>query len=116
MKICVNCGTRNINSATVCENCGKPILVTSESTQPNEDKFQSQILERLESMDRHLSSLKAEIAHDPITRVVDFDMPFGSLVGFMVKASLASIPAFIILAIIFALLSALLASVGMALF
>ena len=33
--------------------------------------------------------------------VTDIDMPFGSMVKFMVKWSLASIPAFIILAVIF---------------
>ena len=33
--------------------------------------------------------------------VKSFDMPFGDMVGFMVKWSLASIPAFIILFIIF---------------
>ncbi len=35
-------------------------------------------------------------------RVIDIDMPFGSMVAFMVKWSLASIPAFIILGVIFA--------------
>lgn len=33
-------------------------------------------------------------------RVADFNMPFGSLVGFLVKASLAAIPASIILGIL----------------
>jgi uncharacterized membrane protein YdjX (TVP38/TMEM64 family) len=33
-------------------------------------------------------------------RIIDFDMPFWSMVTFMVKAAIASIPAFIILSII----------------
>jgi len=37
--------------------------------------------------------------------IVDIKMPFWSMVVFMVKAALASIPAFIILTIIFAVLS-----------
>jgi hypothetical protein len=37
-------------------------------------------------------------------KVVDIDMPFGSMVVFMVKWSLASIPAFIILTIFFSVL------------
>ena len=36
--------------------------------------------------------------------VKNFDMPFGDMVGFMVKWTLASIPAFIILFIIFGIL------------
>jgi hypothetical protein len=39
--------------------------------------------------------------------IVDIKMPFWSMVVFMVKAALASIPAFIILTIIFAALSAI---------
>ncbi len=37
---------------------------------------------------------------DQSVHVISFDMPFGDMVGFMVKWALASIPAFIILAII----------------
>lgn len=33
-------------------------------------------------------------------KIIDFDMPFGSMVSFMVKWAIASIPAFIILFII----------------
>lgn len=33
-------------------------------------------------------------------KIVDFDMPFWSMVTFMVKAAIASIPAFIILSVI----------------
>ena len=39
--------------------------------------------------------------HDLNTvKIVDFDMPFWSMVTFMVKAAIASIPAFIILSVI----------------
>jgi hypothetical protein len=44
--------------------------------------------------------------------VVDIDMPFASMVGFMVKWVLAAIPAFIILAVIGAGLMAALAVFG----
>ena len=37
-----------------------------------------------------------------LVNIVDIKMPFWSMVVFMVKASIASIPAFIILSIIFA--------------
>ena len=42
--------------------------------------------------------------------VKSFDMPFGDMVGFMVKWALASIPAFIILAIIGAIFFAIFGS------
>ena len=41
---------------------------------------------------------------DKSVHVKSFDMPFGDMVGFMVKWALASIPAFIILFIIFGIL------------
>lgn len=40
--------------------------------------------------------------------VKDIDMPFWSMVGFMIKWAIASIPAFIILVLIFSILSAFL--------
>ena len=40
--------------------------------------------------------------------VTDFQMPFASMVGFMVKWAIAAIPAVIILFVIFAILGALL--------
>ncbi len=43
--------------------------------------------------------------------VVDVDMPFWSMVGFMVKWAIAAIPAFIILIVIGAIAAAILAGV-----
>ena len=59
-------------------------------------------------------------SEEPASRVtvVDIQMPFGSMVGFMVKWTIASIPALIILFLIGALiavfLGGLLASLGLA--
>jgi hypothetical protein len=39
--------------------------------------------------------------------VVDIQMPFWSMVGFMVKAAIASIPAVIILSVLFAVITAI---------
>ncbi len=44
--------------------------------------------------------------------IVDIKMPFGSMVVFMVKATLAAIPAMIILAILFAGVAGLLAGMS----
>ena len=48
------------------------------------------------------SHAKKEREHVVVT---DFDMPFGSLVGFMVKAAIAAIPAAIIIAIVYVFLA-----------
>lgn len=45
--------------------------------------------------------IDAHASPDPIQVVItDFDMPFWSMVGLMVKTSIAAIPAFILLALI----------------
>ena len=44
-------------------------------------------------------------------RVVDFEMPFGSMVVFMVKWAIASIPAIIILYVLFVLFGSILSGV-----
>ena len=47
----------------------------------------------------------------PATRIVDINMPFWSLVGFMVKAAIAAIPAFIILVMIYMIVGAVIGGV-----
>ena len=59
------------------------------------DSFQKEIEKREE--------LQQKIEEKSV-HVKSFDMPFGDMVGFMVKWALASIPAFIILFIIFGIL------------
>jgi uncharacterized protein YacL len=48
-------------------------------------------------------------------KITDFDMPFGSLVGFMVKAAIASIPAAIIVIILYFVIGFILGMFGLAL-
>lgn len=64
--------------------------------------------------------MSAESGEKPavvVSRVIvtDFDMPFGSMVGFIVKWTLASIPALIMLGILAAFLVLLLGGLGSAL-
>ena len=47
------------------------------------------------------------------SRIVDIDMPFGSMVTFMVKWAIATIPAFILLFLIGAMLIALFGGLGL---
>ena len=62
------------------------------------DKTEAQIRADWAGVARARRRLKTE---DKSVHVKSFDMPFGDMVGFMVKWALASIPAFIILFIIF---------------
>ena len=59
-------------------------------------------LERLQKAKENKQKIEEKSVH-----VKSFDMPFGDMVGFMVKWALASIPAFIILAIIGAIFFAI---------
>ena len=46
-------------------------------------------------------------------RVVDVEMPFFSMVGFMVKWAFAAIPALIVIAILWGMLGVILAAMGL---
>ena len=75
----------------------------------NPEKYGFKAIEKTEAQ------IKAEKEHqeqqqrieEKSVHVKSFDMPFGDMVGFMVKWALASIPAFFILAIIGAILVAM---------
>ena len=76
---CRFCGQAIRAVSRVCEHCGKDLIGPSAS--------------------RSADPADPEIAPAPLVRVtvVDVDVPFGSLVSFMVKGALASIPAFLLL-------------------
>ncbi len=75
----------------------------------NPEKYGGKPIEKTEDQ------IKAEVQRkeqqqkieDQSVHVKSFDMPFGDMVGFMVKWALASIPAFIILAFIGAIFFAI---------
>jgi hypothetical protein len=58
-------------------------------------------------------ALLATTTDGTITRVsvVDINMPFASMVGFMVKWAIAAIPALLILAVLFAIVTGILSAV-----
>ncbi len=62
-------------------------------------------LERMEKTLQEMSSLLVQISLYQVngqqrSKTIDIDMPFGSMVGFMIKWAVAAIPAIIILAIL----------------
>ena len=80
---CPRCHTANENGATTCISCGLRLIgIDSPKPQPQEVK------------------------------IVDISMSFMSMVTFMVKWAIASIPAFIILAVIFVIFVGIVAGIS----
>lgn len=93
MKRCLYCAKDIDDAVTICPHCGN-------------DPAQ------LPSRDRPYAVAKADAL--PVTRVtvVDFDMPFGSMVMVMTKWALATIPALLILGLIGFMVFVFLAAIG----
>lgn len=81
------------------------------SNYPNRDLLLARQVQLLEELRRIQTDQQAQLAalvkeqqaqrsELQAVKVVNFDMPFGALVGFIIKATIAAIPAYIILAII----------------
>ena len=78
---------------------GKPIEMSDETTDIDEEtKMIADFVEERQQLEKEIN--------DKSVYVKGFSMPFGEMVEFMVKWAIASIPAFIILFIIFGILFA----------
>ncbi|MGA1846879.1 zinc-ribbon domain-containing protein [Deferribacter abyssi] len=99
MKFCPECGTENKENKEVCENCG------FEFDKLGGEVSLNQILEKLEIFEKKLSSISKSIKDKNVT-IKDIDLGFYDIIGLMVKWALASIPAMIIVAVIFGLIGA----------
>ena len=94
MKTCVKCGLSHTNSFSVCSKCNEPLVPVAELEEVAER-------ERVAGRERERSDVINSTIHNNGAVVIsDINMPFGSMVVFMVKWSLASIPAFLILLVI----------------
>lgn len=66
------------------------------------------VVERLDRLEQALEEVNRTVAglpdklHKQPVKVIDLDMPFGAMVGFMVKVAVASVPAGIIALFVFA--------------
>ena len=82
---------------------GKPIEMSDETTDIDEEtKMIADFVEERQQLEKEIN--------DKSVYVKGFSMPFGEMVEFMVKWAIASIPAFIILSIIGAIIVAIFGS------
>lgn len=90
---CVGCGTENNAASDKCYKCNAPLG----------DAYDPMLIESVcVALDKSIVRVN----------IKDFDMPFWSMVGLMVKWSIAAIPAFIILVIVFVVIMAILSGMG----
>jgi hypothetical protein len=92
-------GPSTPSAAPTCPNCGAPVVDwrpygrCKQCKEPFSAEFDAQ-MDALRSRGRPATPVAATVV------VTDIQMPFGSMVVFMVKWTLASIPALIILALL----------------
>jgi len=85
-KACRKCGAVSVSDADICYNCQEPFPTPNDA-----DTSEASELTITEEVSGALRNSIVRV------KIVDITMPFGSMVGFMVKWAIASIPAFIIL-------------------
>jgi|GEM_PF-1525389 len=97
---CNKCGAANPDGENYCGTCGAPLAKPQSNAADSYLPIAEQYPKNTAPQHR---SIQQPDRIPERTRVViaDFDMPFGSLVNFMVKVALASIPASIVVAIIY---------------
>ena len=104
---CSHCSERLEDSFDTCWRCG----YSREGTPPDTgEKHQIKANRKEARADTKSRTQQQEVV------VVDVSVPFGSMVVFMVKWAIASIPAFLILLVLGMLFGGLLGGIGAALF
>jgi len=119
VKICSKCKAGNNPSMTFCGKCGAdlPSEKTESETKPIQPPAYAGQSVRAVQQDEKFAVAgggpEVATSSGPIAcKVVDVDMPFWSMVTFMVKFAMASIPALIILTVYMVLAVAILAAIG----
>lgn len=112
---CSNCGTPNPGTGKFCINCGYPLAAplaaaaTSTIQEPIPPAAAPALRSAPEPKPVVPSAGGPAVAPFVPTKVTvtDVSMPFGSMVVFMIKWAIASIPAIIILFVLMAIVSAI---------
>jgi hypothetical protein len=108
---CPTCKTMFPGSGKYCEKCGAalPQQPTSVQTAEQNPSVSAPLIQPLATQAHPAASqLPGQIALPARVIITDFNMPFVSMVGLMVKLAIAAIPALIILIVLAALISAVL--------
>ncbi|MEW6385200.1 MAG: hypothetical protein AB1514_14770 [Pseudomonadota bacterium] len=121
VKVCSKCKANNQPHMGYCARCGAtlPILKVESDTPPIEPPAYAAQPDTEPAATHHGASGEstdvAEYVPPTLCRIVDIDMPFWSMVNFMVKWAIAAIPAFIILIILGLFAVAVLSAIGVSL-
>lgn len=112
MRKCRFCHEDIPDAAAVCPHCGRD-LIPGRTTVPETAAAPAVVGPAWSVQGSEIE--KAAVAPTPIARVsvVDVNMPFASMVGFMIKWAIAAIPAVIILSVIGLLLTLAFAALGL---
>lgn len=123
MRKCRFCAKDIQNASTVCEHCGRDLIPGRVSAAPTPDDVLNELEQarppapsaRVDAPGPSGRALlapeyaKAAATVDPVrVSVVDFDMPFGSMIVFILKWAMAAIPALLILAFLGVMVAAFL--------
>ncbi len=121
VKVCAKCKTKNPPHMTYCAKCGATLSVIKQEsdTPPIEPPAYAAPPDPSPPETRTGASGEfvrpTEYVPPTPCRIVDIDMPFWSMVNFMVKWAIAAIPAFIILIILGVFAVAVLSAIGVSL-
>ena len=113
VKICERCKTANHPSMSYCAKCGSdlPNIKHETDTKPMSPPAYA-VIEPVPESNNHNSNSQAKQTGPVQCRVIDINMPFWSMVVFMVKWAVASIPALIILFVYLFFALSILAAIG----
>jgi hypothetical protein len=97
-----------------CPNCGRPTYVPSKSTGIAVDPKSIAILPAQPSTPPTPQQAAPQATRTTVV-ITDIEIPFWQMVRLMIKLGVASIPAAIVLSVIFVVVSAILSSIGLGL-
>lgn len=125
VKLCSKCKAKNPPHMTYCAKCGATLpVIKQESDTPPIDppayaaapEPEAEPTTTTDPSGQRIAQQRIGIAPEIVEcRIVDVDLPFWSMVNFMVKWAVAAIPAFIILIILGAFAVAVLSAIGVSL-
>ncbi len=97
MKTCPKCDAKNLNSKTVCDECGASIEDIPTIEHSNTISDYTEVINQLKALNEKVSSIETNTINNRSVIISDVNMTFEAIVKFMIKWAVATIPAAIIL-------------------